>query len=127
MDYAYKKTIALPFNDAVKKTKEALIAQGFGILSETNVQETLKTKLSVDYPNYVILGVCNPELSYKALQAEKEIGLFLPCKAIVYEEKGNVNVSVLLPGVIEKMIGSEKLKAVFSEAEEKLKNAIGTV
>ena len=73
--YSYKKQIALSFKEAVEKTKQELKKEGFGILTETDVKATLKKKLDVDYENYVILGACNPPFAYKALQAEKEIGL----------------------------------------------------
>ena len=84
MSYGYSKETNLDFNEAVEKTKEELKTEGFGVLTEIDVKKTLKAKLDVDYDDYVILGACNPGFAYKALQAEKEIGLLLPCNVIIY-------------------------------------------
>ncbi len=127
MKYSYKKKVALPFGEAVEKTKQALAKEGFGVLNETDVKKTIKTKLGVDYPDYVILGVCNPEFSYKALEAEKEIGLFLPCKIIIYEKDGDVIISAMLPGALLKIVENEKMESIFFEVEKKIKNAIDAI
>jgi len=78
--YGIRRVVALPYEEAVEKTKEALKQQGFGVLSEIDMKAKLKEKLGVDYKRYVILGACNPPLAYKALQADPEIGLLLPCR-----------------------------------------------
>lgn len=95
--YSIKQKYNGTFENAVVDITQALQKQGFGILTQINVKETLKKKLKVDYPNYVILGACNPPNAYKALQAEKEIGLLLPCNVIVYEEDGTVYIGVMKP------------------------------
>ena len=95
--YGYKREIELPFADTVTKVKEELSKEGFGVLTEIDIQATLKKKLDVDYDNYIILGACNPPFAYEALKAEKEIGLFLPCNVIVYVDEGRTFVSAILP------------------------------
>ncbi len=127
MRYGYTKQITLPFADAVQKTKGALAKEGFGILTEIDVKATLKKKLDADWSNYVILGACNPALSYRALQAEKEIGLLLPCNVIVYEDHDSVFVSAILPTAAMQMVGSEDVTAIGQEAESKLRKAVDSV
>ncbi len=127
MNYGYKKQISLPFLEAVEKTKVELAKEGFGILSEIDVKATLKKKLDVDYDNYVILGACNPPFAYKALQTEKEIGLFMPCNVIVYENAGEVFVSAILPSVAMNTIGNLSLSEIAKEVEEKLKKVVDSI
>ena len=92
-NYGYSKKLSLTFSEAVEKTRAELAKEGFGILTEIDVKATLKKKLNIDYENYIILGACNPPFAHKALEAEKEIGLLLPCNVIVYEDKGKVIAS----------------------------------
>lgn len=125
--YGYKKEIKLSFNQTVDKVKEELKKEGFGVLTEIDVKTTLKKKLDVDYEDYVILGACNPPFAYKALQAEKDIGLLLPCNVIVYSDKGKTFVSAVLPVVAMSRTGNNKLKVIASEIEEKLRNVIDEV
>ena len=82
--YNYKKSAPLGYADAIAKVKEELKKEGFGVLTEIDVKQTLKTKLNVDFDNYIILGACNPPLAYQALTAEIDIGVLLPCNVIVY-------------------------------------------
>lgn len=85
--YGFQKSLNTTFEDAVSKVTEALKAEGFGILTEINMQATLKNKLDVDMPEYTILGACNPALANQALQHEQTIGLLLPCNVIVYRDE----------------------------------------
>lgn len=124
MNYSYTKNVKLNFSEAVEKVKTELKKESFGILTEIDVKATLKKKLDVNYDDYVILGVCNPPFAYKALQAEKEIGLMLPCNVIVYEDKGEVFTSTILPTVAMGMIKNEKLKEIAVQVEAKLKEVI---
>ena len=120
MKYGYTKRTDLAFADAVRKAKEELAKEGFGILTEIDVKATIKKKLGVEYDGYLILGACNPALSYKALQAEKEIGLLLPCNVIMYEDDGSVFVSAILPTAAMQVFDNEEVRAVAKEAELKL-------
>lgn len=128
MQYSLRKTISgSDFDDALSKTKLALQEQGFGILTEIDVRATLKKKLNVDYGQYVILGACNPPLAYQALQAEKEIGLFLPCNVIVYEENSELFVAAIKPTSAMAGIENSNLDAIALQAEEKLKTALENI
>ncbi len=122
---------ALGFEEAEAKLREELKKEGFGVLTEINLGETLKKKLDVDYGNYVILGACNPPFAYRALQAEREIGLMLPCNAIVYEagekEGGGTFVSAILPTRAMGMIDNPELLKVAGEIEEKLARVINNM
>ena len=124
MNYSIKKQVNYSFIGAVAKAKTLLAEEGFGILTEIDVKATLKNKIDAEWGNYVILGVCNPSLAYKALQEEKEIGLFLPCNVIVYEDKGNVFVSAVMPTVAMEMIKNKSLMEIAKQAEEKLKKVM---
>ncbi len=84
-EYGISRTIDLAFEPAIERTREALQAEGFGVLSEIRIDEKLKEKLGVDFRRYVILGACNPALAYKTLQVDINVGLLLPCNVIVYE------------------------------------------
>ncbi len=125
--YGYKKKLNISYQEAIQRTKEELKKEGFGVLTEINVKETLKKKLDVDFNKYVILGACNPPFAYKSLQAELDIGLMLPCNVIVYEKENKVFVSAILPTVTMSMIENEKLREIAEQVEEKLKRAIDNI
>lgn len=124
MKYYQKKQLSLTFEEAVIKTKAELAVEGFGVLTEIDVKKTLKNKLGVEYDDYIILGACNPHFAYKAMQAEKEIGLLLPCNIIVYEDNNQVFVSVILPTVGISMADSPLLNDIAKEVEVKLLKVI---
>ncbi len=127
MNYRHTKKVPLSFADAIEKTKDALAKEGFGILTEIDVAATLKKKLDVEHGPYHILGACNPALAHQALQAEQEIGLFLPCNVIVYQHEGDVFVSTIRPVAAMSMIDNAALAAVAAQAEEKLLAAIEAI
>lgn len=118
--YSIKQKYNGTFENAVVDITQALQEQGFGILTQINVKETLKKKLKVDYPNYVILGACNPPNAYKALQAEKEIGLLLPCNVIVYEEDGTVYIGVMKPTAALMLSENVTVAKIARKVESKL-------
>lgn len=125
--YGIQKTIGCTFNEGVEKVKEALKREGFGVLTEIDVKETLKKKLDVDYQNYLILGACHPQSAYRALEEEKEIGLLLPCNVIVYEEKDVVIVSAIRPTSAMAMVENSNIASLALEIEEKLKKVINSL
>lgn len=127
MQYGYTKKVSLPFDEAVLKTKEELTKEGFGVLTEIDVKATMKKKLGIEYDNYLILGACNPASAHKALQAEKEVGLLLPCNVIVYENEGAVYVSAILPSAAMSMVENDALAALAEGVEPKLKKVVDTI
>lgn len=127
MEYGYKRRVPLSFADAVSKTKAELSKEGFGVLTEIDVKATLKKKLDVEYENYLILGACNPPFAFQALKSEKEIGLFLPCNVIVYEEGEETFVSAVLPTVAMSMVENQALSSIAVEVETKLKKVVDSL
>lgn len=127
MDYGIKKQVNHSFADTVTRVKEDLSKQGFGILTEIDVKKTLKNKLHVEWGNYVILGACNPPFAFQALQAEKEIGLLLPCNVIVYEDGGTVYASAIRPTVAMNMVKNPALADIAAKVEEKLLEVINNL
>ena len=125
-DYGIRKTVALGFDDAVERTRELLQAEGFGVLTEIDMKAKLKEKIGADIQRYLILGACNPPLAHKALQAEPEIGLLLPCNVIVYEAPdGKTVVSAMDPGVMSKVVGDNPaMEEVATDARARLERVI---
>ena len=126
-DYGMRVRLAVPYDEAVKRTTEALKAEGFGVLTEIDVKATLKKKLDLDFRRYVILGACNPPLAHRALTVETEIGLLLPCNVIVYEEDGGTVVSAADPGAMLEIAGNPALKPIAAEARERLERAVAAL
>lgn len=119
------KQIKSSFDDAIVKVTEALKNEGFGVLTEIDVQATLKKKLDVDFRKYKILGACNPPFAYKALQAEDKIGLLLPCNVIIQELSDNtVEVAAVDPVESMSRVNIDKLIDIAAEIKQKLKNMI---
>src|SRR4030067_2019769 len=111
--YGISKKLGCGYEEAVEKTRAALAAEGFGVLTEIDVKAVLKKKLDKDFRKYIILGACNPALAYKALTLETEIGLFLPCNVIVYEnDRAETVVSAVDPTVAMSMIDNPALASV---------------
>lgn len=125
MGYVYSKTLGLPFDDAVGRTRDALAAEGFGVITEIDVQKTLKTKIGVDFRRYLILGACNPTLAYEALKLEANVGAMLPCNVVVQETvDGQTEVSAIDPVASMQAIDNPGLKAKASLVADKLRAAL---
>jgi len=118
-----------PYPEALDAVKTALRSEGFGVLTEIDVQETLKQKLGVDFRRYDIIGACNPALARTALETELDIGLLLPCNVIVYEEEqgGNCVVAALDPEAMMGVTGNERLNGVAADAKARLERALSSV
>ena len=127
--YGIGVTIAVPYEQAVERATAALKAEGFGVLTTIDVKQTLKQKLDREFRKYVILGACNPPLADRALHAELEIGLLLPCNVTVYEkpDTGKTVVSVLDPETMVQLTGRKEIESLAQEARDKVLAAIEAV
>ena len=128
MNYYNTKLVNLSFDNAITKIVDELKKEGFGILTEIDIKETLKKKLDVDFRKYKILGACNPPFAYKALQVENKIGTMLPCNVIIQEtEDGKVEVSTINPLVSMQTIKNHQLEVVAAQVSDKLKKVLEAV
>jgi uncharacterized protein (DUF302 family) len=125
MGYYFSKTLAAPFDQALRRTTEALKQGGFGIITEVDVKDTFKKKLGVDFRNYRILGACNPKMAYSALQIEDKIGTMLPCNVVV-EDLGNgkTEVAAIDPLASMQAIDNPRLKEVAQQVAGMLKQIV---
>lgn len=125
--YGFSRRVEAGFDEAVSRVRDALQKEGFGVLTEIDVKATLKKKLDVDFRKYLILGACNPPNAYKALTAELEIGLLLPCNVIVYEcDDGGTTVAAMDASLMATVTGNDRLSEVAATVNEKLKRVIET-
>lgn len=123
--FGIQKTLDVGFDEALAKMPEALKAEGFGILTEIDVQATLKKKLDVDFRRYRILGACNPPFAHQALQRSLDVGLLLPCNVIVYEtDAGNAVVSAVDPMQTMAAQGDPALRPLAEQVRQKLQRVI---
>lgn len=128
MTYYSSKELNLEFEDAIEAVSAVLKKEGFGILTEIDVQATLKAKLDVDFRKYRILGACNPPFAHKALQAEPHIGLMLPCNVVVQEnDRGKTLVSFVDPVASMQAVDNPALKEIASEIREKLVHSLDSL
>jgi uncharacterized protein (DUF302 family) len=123
-NYGFRTRLDMPYKEAVERTTAALKEEGFGVLTEIDVKATLKKKLDADFRKYVILGACNPPLAHRALQAELDIGLLLPCNIIVYEEDDGSVVSIVDPLSMLGVVDKPQLEPVAREAQTRLRRVI---
>jgi uncharacterized protein (DUF302 family) len=129
MSYYFKKTITgNSFDEVIEKVTEALKTEGFGVLTEIDVKATLKKKLDVDFRPYRILGACNPQYAYKALQAEDKIGVFLPCNVVVEENApGSFDVSAVDPIASMQSVENDQLGDIANTIQAKLRNVVDSL
>jgi uncharacterized protein (DUF302 family) len=118
--YTLSATTSLPFADAVGRVREELAREGFGVLCEIDVQETLKQKLDVDREPYLILGACNPPLAHRALEAEAELGALLPCNVVVYEREGHTHIAAIDAQRMLSIVENDGLAPVAAEVRDRL-------
>lgn len=125
MSYYFSATLPLGFDEAIARTTQALKDEGFGIITEIDVKETLKKKLDVDFRRYKILGACNPALAHQALEIEDKVGTMLPCNVVVQEVgDGKVEVAAVDPLASMASIDNPKLSAVADGVRERLQKVI---
>jgi uncharacterized protein (DUF302 family) len=125
MSYYFAKTLDCAFDQAVSATRTALAEEGFGIITEVNVQATMKAKIGEDFRPYVILGACNPRMAFEALTLEDKVGVMLPCNVIVQDAgEGRAEVAMIDPAASMQAIDNPALKEKAAQVGEKLKAAL---
>ncbi len=127
MEYGYKRAVNLTYEAALEIIVTALKEQGFGVLTRIDVKATMKEKLGVDFDKYIILGACNPPFAHKALEAEMDIGLMMPCNVVVYEHEGKTYVVATRPTVTMRSVDNPALAEFAPQVEAKLKAAIDSI
>lgn len=125
--YGFSKEVNYGYEEALNRVTEELQKEGFGVLTEIDVKATMKKKLNVDYPNYKILGACNPPLAHQALSSDLEIGLLLPCNVIVYEKNDKVFVSAIDAKAMFTIVDKKGIEHIANEVNQKLKNVIENI
>ena len=127
IEYGYVREVPLGFEEAVSKMEAALKTEGFGVLCQIDIQAKLKEKLGVEFPRYMILGACNPPAAYQALQEEINLGLLLPCNAVVYEKDGSVYVGVVDAAKMLSVVGNPAMEGMARQINEKLRKAVDSI
>jgi uncharacterized protein (DUF302 family) len=128
MSYSIRKEIDLSYEETIKKVTQELQKEGFGVLTEIDVKETLKKKLDIDHNKFMILGACNPPLAHQALSAEPEIGVLLPCNVIVYEtDEGKTVVSAIDAKTLFSVVDREDVLPIAEEVSRRLQKVINNV
>jgi uncharacterized protein (DUF302 family) len=123
--FGFRKTLSATYDQALNRVPDALRSEGFGVLTEIDVRDTLKQKLGVEFRRYKILGACNPPLAHQALQAELEVGLMLPCNVVVYEDDGGRAVVLAIdPTKTIAALETPELTQLAASVSEKLKRAL---
>jgi uncharacterized protein (DUF302 family) len=127
LEYGIGRVLSEPYDTVLPRVKDALKNEGFGVLTEIDVQATLRAKLGVDRDKYVILGACSPSHAHKALQAEPELGLLLPCNVVVYETEGGTRVSAINAGEMLGIVGNSALDEIAVDVQARLTRVIDAV
>ena len=126
-NYAFGKKVNMGFEQAVAAVTQALAKEGFGVLTEIDVQATLKKKLNLERPPYKILGACNPQFAHRALEAEPQIGALLPCNVIVREEGGKTIVEFMDPDAVLKLVERPEIGALAAEVRQRLQRVMAAL
>jgi uncharacterized protein (DUF302 family) len=127
MDYGITVRTSAPFTEVVAGVREALKVQGFGVLTEIDVQATLRDKLGENMEDYLILGACNPPLAHRALTADRKIGLLLPCNVVVRTADGQTIIEALDPQIMAEVTGEPSLEPIAAEAASRIKAALDSL
>lgn len=127
INYGFTKELEIPYETVIELAREVLKKEGFGILTEIDIQKKMKEKLGLDMKKYIILGACNPPKAYQAILAEENIGLLLPCNVIVYEKGRKTIFSVIRPTVAMQMVDNMGLQEVTEAVEGQLKKAFDAI
>ncbi len=127
VNYGFVKSVDLSYDEAIERIKAALKEQGFGVLAEIDVAKAMKEKLGIEFPNYIILGACNPNLANRALTVEPQIGLLLPCNVVVRDAGGRTEVSVINAEQMMSFVGNPELASVAEEANQRLRRALDAI
>ncbi len=125
--YGFGTSLQVSYEEAIPRVKEALKAEGFGVLTEIDVRRTLREKLGVEKEPYIILGACNPQLAHRALEQEPDIGLLLPCNVVVRAEGQGSRVDIADPQVMLGIVGNEQLNSVAEEAKQRLQRVVASL
>lgn len=123
-DYGFVKELDASFETVLEAVGTHLNNEGFGVLTTIDLQQKFKEKLDIDFKKYVILGACNPKMAHRALLAEENIGLMLPCNVVVYENAGKTVVAAIRPTVAMQMIGNPDLNSIAEEVERSLEKVV---
>lgn len=124
LNYGYVVPVNLPFDRAVERLEQGLKEEGFDVLCRIDIQAKLKEKLGVDFPRYIILGACNPPIARQALQQEFNLGLLLPCNAVVYEREGRTYAGVVDAAKMLAIVGDSSMEPMAQSVNEKLRRAL---
>ena len=127
MEYGISVRMTVPFPEAVRRVREALAAQGFGVLTEIDVRATLHEKLGEDMEDYLILGACNPPLAHQALAADRKVGLLLPCNVVIRTGHGETIIEALDPQIMAEVAGQAALRPVAAEAAARIRAALAAI
>ena len=128
MGYSYQRVINDSFENVEIRTRELLMEQSFGVLTEVNVRDTLKTKLDVEFSKYIILGVCNPPIAFDALKIDKGVGLFMPCNIVLWEnEDGSTTVSAFDTTIMSDRIQNDEIEELAHRVNKILKTALDKI
>ncbi|MBO0797875.1 MAG: DUF302 domain-containing protein [Blastocatellia bacterium] len=125
--YGYHRVLDTPWGTTVQRVKEALSAEGFGVLCEIDISQKLREKLGIDFYRYLILGACNPPLAYQALQQEPDLGLLLPCNVAVYESEGRTVVAAIDADKMLSIVGNPQLETIAKQVNERLRRVIDSI